>query len=83
MILWLLTWENIALSVVNFKIIDPEIFPNSKLQKCIPPFGSEDTSCITVSYAIIGPRESWIDYTMEYVAKNNDLEFGKDIKMVV
>jgi hypothetical protein len=41
---------------------------------------SHDNDCLTLGYAIIGPKEQWIDYTMKYVAKTNDLEFGKDVK---
>lgn len=36
-----------------------------------------------MSYGVIGPREVWIDYVMKYVAETNNLEFGKDVKLVV
>ena len=35
-----------------------------------------------MGYGVIGPREIWIDAVMEHVSKANDLEFGKDVRLI-
>jgi hypothetical protein len=42
----------------------------------------EKDSCLTIGYSIIGKREAWIDYLMDYVGEKNGLILGKDIKEI-
>lgn len=38
--------------------------------------------CRSLEYAVVGQKEVWIDYVMQYVAKNNNLKLNKDIKVI-
>lgn len=86
----ILFWQFMADKLIEFEIIDGPIQKNDLLPHCIPPENSpyfsssesQDQECITVGYAIIGPREAWTEYVMDYVARTNKLELGKDVKLL-
>jgi len=67
--------------IVQFRILEGDIMSVPKLPKCIPGEGNPN-GCTTIAYAVIGPHEFWIDYVINYVARTNDLEIGKDIKLI-
>jgi hypothetical protein len=66
--------------MINFEIKNPEISSIEKINKCYPGFKNDENSCLTIGYTIIGKREAWIDYAMDYVGEKNGLVLGKDIK---
>ena len=58
--------------------INTEIFPKQKVSKCPYP-----KDCVSIGYSIIGQHEDWIDDVMKNVAKDNDMEYDKDVKLLV
>ena len=54
---------------------------NRQLPKCVQnPEITEE--CLTIGYGIIGKKEPWIEYVMNYTARINNLQKGKDVKEI-
>lgn len=60
------------------EVRNPKPVPITKVPKCLSP-----TGCLSIGYFVIGEKEDWIDEVMQKVAESNELEFGKDVKMVM
>jgi len=70
-------------------IMDHELVSISKMNKCTPPIGLSQDDCTTVGYSIIGDKRrdrqghyEHIHTIMRTAADSNDLEFGKDVKLL-
>jgi hypothetical protein len=57
---------------------NPELRPVESIPHCT---GSSD--CVSVGYFVVGPEQPWITSTMQTLAKNNQLGFGSDVKMLL
>lgn len=74
--------QSIANISINVKIINPAIKPVPNIARCLPPKNVPKGDCVTVGYGVVGDKEAWIDYVMDYVAKVNDLQLGSDVKQI-
>lgn len=59
-------------------MIENEIETVGSIPKCIKGIGMQD-ECLTIAYGIVGPREDWIDHTLDFVALQNNLNRTSDI----
>ncbi|EGR29336.1 hypothetical protein IMG5_158040 [Ichthyophthirius multifiliis] len=80
-------WQQVANKITVFKQLEPPIYTPERIPKCISPeyvdsFDPDDDNCISVGYHIIGTEQIWVKEVMKYVAKKNNLEFGKDVKQI-
>lgn len=57
--------------------VNTEITHKLKVKKCPSP-----KECVSIGYSIIGHQEDWIDDVMKMVARDNEMEFGKDVKLI-
>ncbi|EAR96275.2 transporter family ABC domain protein (macronuclear) [Tetrahymena thermophila SB210] len=92
--LMLIMWQQIADRLIQFLIIEPDIYEQSLIPRCLSPeyldsldptdleIKGNKRGCITVGYHIIGEKQLWVEQAMEYVAQRNKLEFGKDVKLL-
>ena len=60
------------------KVSDPAFQAIEKVPRCSGP-----KHCVSLGYFVVGEPEPWIDETMSTLARNNDLNFGSDVKMLL
>ena len=81
-VLLMLFWQFVYSELFNFLEIEGEINNVPKLSKCYKGSKSSENNCEILTYAVIGKRELWTEYVINYVAKTNDLDLNRDIKFL-
>lgn len=81
-VLLMLFWQFVFNQLFNFLEIEGTVYEVPKLQRCYAPLRAKGEPCSVLSYAVIGPREAWTEYAINYVARSNNLDRSRDIKFL-